>query len=234
MLVSSQYDWQSSYRIVMDELGRFVAQFHNRSFGKSLRASHYLGLSLYILMLTFFIALTAQYDVQKERINSVISSINKSFPADYDLFSIKSFMTDTDLVRTPSGQIPREQVKLFLKQSFDDLSIQDKQMANGDFRLSASMTSAKFENYLSAFAQKLSEILSNNEIEEAFQLEIMLHKRSVDEELLSKLVNRLNEDEALSNHLSFTLSNKQTPKNIVLNFVFPKSSNAIDNFSDGE
>lgn len=143
-----------------------------------LRPSHYMGLSLFIILLGFFIALTSMSDIQANKSESVIQSVNNAF-------SSADFLADLNPHDTPNekeglnrgqGVLPEEQIKNLFGKTLGDLGTQnlDIRENDGDGVMQMSIGAAVFDNYAPQFAAKLSEILQNEDLSTDFEVELML------------------------------------------------------------
>lgn len=188
-----------------------------------------MGLSLYILLLAFFIALTSLFDISPQRADSVMISVKESF------YKSSLIGENLDGGGNPAqigqaGLLPEQQVKKLMGKSLGNLKIEERVNPDGRFQLAATLTQTLFENYLDAFATELSRIINNPDLSSVFETEIVIEAGYQQRQLLDMILQKFAENNYPMPKLSVGLTGKENGRDVTLKFIFEKNYNAFDNF----
>lgn len=194
----------------------------------NLRASHYMGLSLYILLLAFFIALTSLFDVSTQRSQSVMSSVKESFYQ--SSFIINDVKSGSESETGNIGLLPEKQVEKLMGKSLGDLKIERRHLDNGKFQLSATLSQVLFKNYADAFARELSNIINNPKISTDFDVEIIVDSGYSQKTLSEDIIQKFRANDFPLENLSMGLTGHDAGQDIELKFIFAQNYEVLDAF----
>lgn len=202
---------------------------------KTLRATHFMGLSLYMILLAFFIALTATSEIRQDRVTEVMKSLQASFPVEYE-FSFLGVMPSDDGAMGPkeTGFLPQEQLEKFLNESIGDLRITEYKSEYGAGHMRAIMKKAVLQNYATALALKLKEIMANPKLTTAFDIEIIVYQSNDNVAFLGEILAEFVSAEFPKENITVILSPTISQEDAIVNFVFDNDFNAVRAFSDVE
>jgi hypothetical protein len=152
---------------------------------QALRASHYMGLSLFIILLAFFIALTTMSDIQPQKSQPVLSSIQNTFAStvfvidplgvtpsqDSGQGASNTAVSTAEALEQVFGQAPHG-IRLNLNfDPFDETKL-----------LSADLNTRHvvLENYAGSLSRSLKKVIEKSPPERRFGVEIWLPEDVVD------------------------------------------------------
>jgi len=153
-----------------DDQGRH----HGQGSFQALRSSHYMGLSLFLIMLAFFIGLTAMSDLSPERSATVVAGVQEAFSSADFVPNIAGIERPKDGLSRETGDLPEQQLKAMLGRTLGDMRLEDNADGKGDAALTAYVPEAVFDNYVAPLAQKISEMVKQGALTTVFGVEIIL------------------------------------------------------------
>ena len=215
-------------------------QNHSRkAYFSSLRASHYMGLSLYIILLAFFIMLTSLSDINQNRSKNVMQSVQQTFDP---FVSLKTKQKPSDNERQKGrtkGLLPKAQLKEFFGQTIGDLRLKESSTHFGGSQMSVFIAPALLRNYLPAISEEVNRIIENPDLSSSFDLEVFIAMKEDSDQYLQKKTQLKNLVERFLNagfpekNLSVGLEilgakNREQPlDDIELRFVFSNAYNPL-------
>lgn len=155
----------------------FLVRTGGRSLGHytfpALRASHYMALSLFLILLTFFIGLSAMSNFHPQRTEAVMEALKDTFTSADFIPDISPDTADKDGLNRHDGDLPEAQVKNLLGRTLGDLRIEANDNPQGQGVLSAMIPAAVFENYLDALARQITAITTAGDLSTSFDVTIL-------------------------------------------------------------
>lgn len=155
----------------------YVFQARGRSPGHyafpALRAGHYMALSLFLILLTFFIGLTSMSNFHPQKAEAVMEALKDTFNSADFIPDITPDTPNDEGRNRHGGDLPEAQVKSLLGRTLGDLRIEAGDAETGRGVLSAMIPAAVFDNYLDALARQIGAIAAGGDLSTAFDVTIL-------------------------------------------------------------